>query len=98
LFCSAIARLSTNLDPCNCDLSNMGPREVVVGEMAHGDSGEEEEEEEIELDQMLPVNSMSLVLFRRKLINHFLIMFTRNLIKWSQNRRKKGIKKGHLFN
>ena len=48
-----IARLSTNLDSCNYNLSNMGPGEDVVGKIYRGDSGEEEE---IELSQMTPVN------------------------------------------
>ena len=60
---NSIARLSTNLDPHNYDLSNMGPGEDVVGKIARGDSGEKEEEEEIELGQMTPVNSLSLVFF-----------------------------------
>jgi len=34
---NSIARLSTNLDPRNYDLSNMGPGEDVVGEIYHGD-------------------------------------------------------------
>ena len=95
---NAIAQLSTNLDPRNYDLSNTGPGEDVVGELACGDRGEQEEEEEIVLGQMSAVNSMSLVLFRRKLVDHFSIMFTHNLIKLPQNRRRKGIEIGHLFN
>ena len=63
LIPNAIARLSTNLDPQNYDLSNMGPGDDVVGELACGDNGDQEEKEEIALGQMLPVNSMSLVLF-----------------------------------
>ena len=55
-----IARLSTNLDPRNYNLSNMGPGEVIVGTIYHGDSGEEEA---IELGEMTPVNSLSLVFF-----------------------------------
>ncbi len=70
---NVIAQLSTNLDPQNYDLSNTGPGEDVVGELACGDRGEQEEEEEIVLGQMSAVNSMSLVLFRRKLIDHFSI-------------------------
>jgi hypothetical protein len=76
----------------------MGPGEDVVGKIACGDSGEQEEEEEIELGQMSPVNSMPLVSFRHKLVDNFSIMFTCNLIKWLQNKRRKGIKIGHLFN
>jgi hypothetical protein len=38
---NAIAQLSTNLDPCNYDLSDMGPGEDVVGEIYNGDRGEE---------------------------------------------------------
>ena len=38
----AIAQLSTNHDPQNYDLSNMGPAgEHVVGEVHYGDWGEE---------------------------------------------------------
>ncbi len=95
---NAIARLSTNLDPQHYHLSNMGPGDDVVGKLACGDTGDQEEEEEIALVQMLPVNSMSLVLFQRKLVDHFSIMFARNLIKWPQNRRKNNIEIGHLFN
>jgi len=57
----------------------MGPGENVVGKIYRGDSGEEEE---IELGQMTPVNSLSLVFFRRQLVVHFMIMFARNLFKW----------------
>ncbi len=74
-----IARLSTNLDPRNYDSSNMGPGEDVVGKIYHGDRSEEEE---IEHGVMTPVNSMSLVYFRRQLVVHFSIMFAHNLIKW----------------
>ena len=42
---NSIAQLSTNLDPRNYDLSNMGPGEDVVGKIYHGDRGEEEEME-----------------------------------------------------
>ena len=87
---NSIARLSTNLDPHNYDLSNMGPGEDVVGKIARGDSGEKEEEEEIELGQMTPVNSLSLVFFQCKLIVHFTIMFACNLIKWPKIGKGKG--------
>ena len=76
----SIAQLSTNLDPRNFDLSNMGPGEDVVGEIYHGDRGEEEDMDHDDL--MTPVNSTSLVYIRRQLVVHFLIMFARNLIKW----------------
>ena len=49
IILNAIARLSTNLDPQNYDLLNMGPREHVVGEVHYGDWGEEEEEMELGL-------------------------------------------------
>jgi hypothetical protein len=38
----------------------MGPREDIVGEVYHGDRGEEEE---MELGWQTPVNSMSLAFF-----------------------------------
>ena len=47
----------------------MGPGEDVVGEIYHGDRGEEEEMEH------------GIVYFRRQLVVHILIMFARNLIK-----------------
>jgi hypothetical protein len=53
----------------------MGPGEDVVGEIYHGDRGEEEE---MEHGLMTPVNSMSLVYFRRQLVVHFFIVFARN--------------------
>jgi hypothetical protein len=36
---NSIARLSTNLNPCNYDLSNMGPGEDVVDERRGGGDG-----------------------------------------------------------
>jgi hypothetical protein len=92
---NSIARLSTNLDPRNFDLSNMGPGEDVVGEIYHGDRGEEEDMEHDDL--MTPVNSMSLVYFRRQLVVHFSIMFARNLIKWPRNRSGKYVDRAKLF-
>ena len=92
---NSIAQLSTNLDPRNYGLSNMGPGEDVVGEICHGDRGEEEEI--AEHDVMMPVNSMSLVYFRRQLIVHFSIMFAHNLIKWPRNRNKKWVDRDKLF-
>ena len=72
---NSIARLSSNLDPRNYDISNMGPGEDVVGEIYHGDRGGEEEEEEgyMEHGQLMtpPVNSMSLVYFRRRMFRDF---------------------------
>ncbi len=91
---NSIARLSTNLDPRNFDLSNMGPGEGVVGEIYHGDRGEEEKMEHV---LMMPVNSMSLVYFQRQLVVHFLIMFARNLIKWPRNRNGKWVDRAKLF-
>ena len=67
---NSIAQLSTDLDPHNYDLSNMGPGEDVVGEIYHGDRGEEEE---MEHGLMTPVNSMSLVYFQHQLVVHFSI-------------------------
>ncbi len=58
----------------------------------------DDEEEEIELGQMTPVNSLSLVFVRRQLIVHFMIMFARNLIKWPKNRKGKGVDGAKLFN
>ena len=94
---NSIARLSTNLDPRNFDLSKMGPGEDVVGEIYHGDRGEEEDMEMEHHDLMTPVNSMSLVYFRRQLVVHFSIMFAHNLIKWPRNRSGKYVDRAKLF-
>ena len=66
----------------------MGPREDVVGEIYCGDSGEEEE---IELGQMTPVNSLSLLFFRRQLVIHFTTLFAHNFIKWPKIGKGKGM-------
>ena len=92
---NSIAQLSSNIDPCNYDLWDMGPGEDIVGEVHHGDR---KEEDDMELDQQTPVNSMSLAFFRRQLVVHFSIMFTWNLIKWPKNRKGSGIGKDRLFN
>ena len=94
---NAIARLSTNLDPRNYDLSDMGPGDDVIDEIYNEDRGEEGEGE-METGLMTPVNSMSLVYFRRQLVVHFSIMFARNLIKWPQNSRGKGVVQIDLLN
>ena len=97
---NSIARLSSNLDPRNYDISNMGPGEDVVGEIYHGDRGGEDEEDDDCMEHgqlMTPVNSMSLVYFRRQLVVHFSIMFARNLIKWPRNRSGKHVDRAKLF-
>jgi hypothetical protein len=75
-----IARLSTNPDPRNYDLSNMEPGQDVVSEIYHGDRREDEEEMEVGL--VTPVNSMSLAFFQRQFVVHFMIMYARNLMRW----------------
>ncbi len=57
---NAIARLSTNLHPCSYNLSDMGPGEDLVGEIYHGNCGEEED---MELGWLMSVNNMSLAFF-----------------------------------
>ena len=69
-------------------------------EIYHGDRGGEEEEEGGGMEHgqlMTPVNSMSLVYFRRQLVVHFSIMFARNLIKWPRNRSGKNVDRTKLF-
>ena len=57
---NAIAWLSTNLDPQNYDLSDMGPGANVVGEVYLGDVGVEEDEG---ISTSTSVNSMSRAFF-----------------------------------
>ena len=65
---NAIAQLSTNLDPRNYHLSDMGPGADVVGEVYLGDGGVEEDEG---ISTSTRVNSMSLAYFQRQLVVHF---------------------------
>jgi hypothetical protein len=95
LIPNAIARLSTNLDPRNYNLLDMGPGADIFGEVYCG-NGRVEEDEGISISTS--VNSMSLAFFRQQLVVHFAIMFTRNFIKWPKNRKAQGIDRDKLFN
>ncbi len=63
----SIARLSTNLDPRNYDLSGMGPREDVVGNAGIDD------EREVGLQHRLHGNISDMMLeeFLQRLVSHF---------------------------
>ena len=86
---NAIARLSTNLDPRNYDISGMGPGSDDIGvpnHQVHLDLG---------LDSYVPgpsayvpgtevriVNQLGLGFFRQKLVDHFDILWRQNRIVW----------------
>ncbi len=73
---NSIARLSTNLDPRNYDLSGMGP-----GEEDHLDV---EMVSEVVVNQTVrsSVSDLSLAEFRSRLVKHFDIKFHSNEIVW----------------
>jgi hypothetical protein len=51
----------------------MGPRQDIVGEIYHGDR--REDDEDMELGLMTPVNSISLAFFLCQLFDHFIMSF-----------------------
>jgi hypothetical protein len=67
----AIARLSTNLDPCNYDQSGMGLGEDVVGECNDNDRGQDKGIVGFET----AVKDLSLPFFQHQFVDHFTIMF-----------------------
>jgi hypothetical protein len=79
----SIARLSTNLDPRNYDLSGMGPGVDVVGRI--NDFAARESEERVRQQLRSSISNMSLTEFRRRLIVHFDILFKENKIVWPKN-------------
>ena len=79
----SIARLSTNLDPRNYDLSGMGPGVDVVGGI--NDFAARESEERVRQQLRSSISNMSLTEFRRRLIVHFDILFKENKIVWPKN-------------
>ncbi len=80
---NAIARLSTNLDPCKYDESGMGLGEDVVGECNANDRGQDDGIVGFETS----VKDLLLPYFCCQLVAHFTIMFQLNKIKWPQQGR-----------
>lgn len=81
-YAHTIARLSANLDPRNYDSSGMGPGQDVVNEGCIND------------DEYIPDGlirtvdvEMSLPYFRKRLVEHFDILWKRNEIRWPTRRR-----------
>lgn len=85
---NALARLSRNLDPRNYDSSGMGPGTDVVGEITVAatlpwyESNIDDEPENCLSTRLRNVRHTSLSVFRRRLVEHFQIMFSRNEIVW----------------
>ncbi len=76
----SIARLSQHLDPRTLDLSGMGPGIDVCEQRMQPDP--EDDTNPVGVNGVKSVKGMSLKVFRRKLVNHFKILFARNEIKW----------------
>jgi hypothetical protein len=86
---NAILWLSNNLTLRNFDSSGMGPRTDVVDESIDlfemavlSETVNDDCEEEENAGSARVVKNMSLSMFRRKLVEHFHIMWSRNKIVW----------------
>ena len=69
----SLARLSQRLDPRTLDLSGMGPGIDVCEQCMQPDP--EDDTSPVEVNGVKSVKGMSLKVFRRKLVNHFKILF-----------------------
>ncbi|KAL7544914.1 hypothetical protein ACHAWF_009079 [Thalassiosira exigua] len=83
---NAIARLSANLDPRNYDLSGMGPGDDVLNvhpvEIDLGLDAESDAAVVASISGTRVVRELGLGFFRRKLVEHFDILWSRGEIKW----------------
>ena len=75
-----LARLSQRMDPRTLDLSGMGPGIDVCEQRL--DPDELNDVNPAGVNGVKSVNNMSLKVFRRKLVNHFKILFAHNEIMW----------------
>jgi hypothetical protein len=80
----SLARLSQRLDPRTLDLSGMGPGIDVSEQRMQPDQNDDTNP--VGVNGVKLVKGMSLKVFRRKLVNHFKILFARNEIKWPTRR------------
>ena len=80
----SLARLSQRLDPRTLDLSGMGPGIDVSEQRMQPD--QDDHTNPAGVNGVKLVKGMSLKVFRRKLVNHFKILFARNEIKWPTRR------------
>ncbi len=76
--------LSQRLDPRTLDLSGMGPGIDVCEQQLEPD--ELNDANPAGVNGVKSVNNMSLKVFRRKLVNHFNILFAHNEIMWPVRR------------
>jgi len=80
----SLARLSQRLEPRMLDLSGMGPGINVCEQRMQPDP--ENDTDPVGVNGVKSVNSMSLKVFRCKLVKHFKILFAQNEIKWTARR------------
>jgi hypothetical protein len=80
----SLARLSQRLDPRTLDLSGMGPGIDVCEQRMEPDP--EDDTNTVGVNGVKSLKGMSLKVFRRKLVNHFKILFSQNEIKWPVRR------------
>ncbi len=100
---NAILRLSNNLTVRNFDSSGMGPGSDVADESinlfemaAPSETVDDDCEEEQNAGSARVVKNMSLTKFRRKLVEHFHIMWSRNKIVWPSAKSRIDTNRDHL--
>jgi hypothetical protein len=81
----SLVRLSQRMDPRTLDLLGMGPGNDVVCEQ-HIQPEEDDNTNDDGVNSVRRVNNNLLKIFWRKLVNHFKILFSRNEIKWPEQR------------
>ena len=85
---NVLARLSLNLDPRNYDSSGMGAGSDVVGEILVEKRGRltwdngDGDDDNVQSSRVWSVRHTSLSVFRRHLVEHFQIMYSRNEVVW----------------
>jgi len=79
-----LARLSQHLEPRTLDLLGMGLGIDVCEQRIQPDP--EDDTNPVGVNGVKSVNGMLFKVFRRKLVNHFKILFARNEIKWPVRR------------
>ena len=85
---NSLARLSLNLDPRNYDSSGMGAGSDVVGEILVEKRGRltwdngDGDDKNVQSSRVRSVRHTSLSVFRRHLVEHFQIMYSRNEVVW----------------
>lgn len=83
---NSVARLTSDLGPRGYDLSGMGPGSDVHEPAKDDASDDDEDGDLLVMDEVRCVRKLGLGFFRRKLVEHFDILWKQNKVKWPQRR------------